>query len=208
MSSSDHNLEGAYALQTPEDSIRLYKGWANTYDEEFAAAHGYCLPEQVARSFAEQAGAANAPVLDIGAGTGLVAKHLSGEIDGIDISSEMLGVAGRKGLYRRRIVADLTASLPIEDASYGGFISAGTFTHGHVGPACLSELMRIARPGALFCLAINARAFDMAGFGSAFAELVADRAITPVAFDRVPIYRDAEHEHSRDTSLIARFHRV
>ncbi len=85
--------------------------------------------------------------------------------------------------------------------------SAGTFTHGHVGPVCLAELMRIARPGAVFALSINAQAFDAAGFGSAFAGLVADGAITPIRFHRTPIYEGATHEHAGDTMLVAIFRR-
>ena len=101
-------------------------------------------------------------------------------LDAVDISGEMLDVAAAKGLYRRLIRADLTRPLDIADAQYGGFVSAGTFTHGHVGPACLPELMRIARSGAAFALSINAQIFDAAGFGSAFAGLVAEDAITPI----------------------------
>jgi predicted TPR repeat methyltransferase len=114
------------------------------------------------------------PVLDAGAGTGLVAEHLRKlTVDAIDIARQMLDVAGAKGLYGNRICADLTRKLPIGDAQYGGFVCAGTFTHGHVGPVCLPELMRIARPGALFVLSIKPEAFDGFGFASAFAGLVA-----------------------------------
>ena len=204
------DLKDAYSLRTPEDSVRLYRGWAVDYDQTFAEAHGYVAPSEIARAYLAEAGPepGAGTVLDIGAGTGLVAQHLNGlTVDGIDISQEMLDAAGAKGLYRRRIRADLTRPLDIPDAAYAGFVSAGTFTHGHVGPACLPELMRIARADALFALAINARAFDAAGFGSAFAGLVADGAITPIRFRRAPIYEGATHEHALDTMLVALFRR-
>jgi SAM-dependent methyltransferase len=201
-------LDDAYGLRTPEDSVRLYRGWASDYDETFARSHGYVAPREVARAFLDEAGSAPGPALDIGAGTGLVAEHLRRlTLDAIDISQEMLDVAGAKGLYRRRIRADLTRPLDIADGEYAGFVSAGTFTHGHVGPACLPELMRIARPGAVFALTINAQVFDAAGFGSAFAGLVAAGAITPVRFRRAPIYEGASHEHAADTMLVAIFRR-
>lgn len=207
MKKTDASLDAAYALETPDDSVRLYGGWARDYDHDFAEAHGYVYPAEVARIFAAHAGAGNTPVLDIGAGTGLVAAAMTGVVDGIDISGEMLAVAAAKGLYRNRIVADLTGPLPIGDAAYGGFVSAGTFTHGHVGPVCLPELMRVAAPGALFALGIKADVFDQAGFGSAFAGLVADRTITPVDFLSVPIYRGASHEHADAHGLVAVFRR-
>ena len=206
---ADESLDGAYARETPEDAVALYRGWAETYDNSFATAHGYVAPREVALAFLAEAGPRAEPVLDIGAGTGLVAEALGDlVVDGIDISQEMLDAAGAKGLYRARICADLTAPLEIADAAYGGFVSAGTFTHGHVGPVCLPELMRIARPGAVFVLAINAGVFDGAGFGSAFAGLVADQAITPVGFKRFQYYEGAAHDHADDQGLMAIFRRV
>lgn len=200
-------LDGAYALETPEDSVSLYRDWAATYDESFAASHGYVGPREVARIFRREG--APGPALDIGAGTGLVAAELLGvTLDAIDISREMLDAAGVKGLYRERICADLTGPLALPDAAYRGLVSMGTFTHGHVGPVCLPELMRIAAPGALFVLGINALAFDKAGFGSAFAGLVADGAITAIGFERIPIYENASHEHADDKGLVAVFRRV
>jgi SAM-dependent methyltransferase len=216
---SEH-LARAYALKTPDDSVQLYRDWAGSYDETFVRAHGYVAAREAARAFLAEAGAAPGPVLgpvlgrvlgpvlDIGAGTGQVGEHLRAlTVDGVDISREMLDVAAAKGLYRRRIVADLTQTLPIGDASYGGLISSGTFTHGHVGPACLPELMRVARAGALFVLSIKPEVFDEAGFGSAFAALVAARAITPIDFRRARIYENATHDHTADTTLLAVFRR-
>lgn len=208
MSDGDHNLDGAYNIRTPDDSVKLYRGWASTYDQTFADAHGYLSPQHVAQAFREQGG--QGPVLDIGAGTGLVAEALGDiEIDAIDISQDMLDVAGQKGLYRNRSCADLTQKLDLADASYASLVSAGTFTHGHVGPVCLPELMRVARPDALFVLSINEQIFDEAGFGSAFARLVADGAIHPLAFRRIHFYADgAEHDHAQDCGLLAIFRRI
>lgn len=203
----EHSLDGAYNLKTPDDSVKLYKGWAETYDSEFAKTHGYVVPKVVADVFRAEGG--TGPVLDIGAGTGLVAEGLKAlDVDGIDISQQMLDVAGSKGLYRNRICADLTQPLQIPDRAYSGFTSAGTFTHGHVGPGCLPELMRIAAPGALFVLSINGHVFDNAGFGSAFADLVANDAIEPVRFRRVNYYENADHDHAEDTGLLAMFRRL
>ena len=34
-------LDDAYSLKTPKDSIKLYKKWAQTYDEDFAWQNDY-----------------------------------------------------------------------------------------------------------------------------------------------------------------------
>lgn len=209
MTDQDYDLDRAYEIDGADSARDLYKGWADTYDEAFAADWGYVAPRRIAEIFREEMGAEDVPVLDLGAGTGLVAEHLRDlVVDGIDLTAEMLDRAGEKGLYRRRIVGDLTRKLEMEDASYGGFISSGTFTHGHVGPVCFPELLRVARPGALFCCGAIASVLDAAGFGSALAQLVARGRIEPVRFREFEIYENATHSHAGDLGLVMVFRRL
>lgn len=138
-----------------------------------------------------------------------MAEHLRGFIvDGLDITPEMLERAGAKDLYRRLMLDDLTRALDIPDASYDAIISCGTFTHGHVGPECLPELLRITRQGAVFACGTIGPVLDGAGFGSALARLVAQGRITPVAWRDIPIYEGAQHPHKDDRGLVMVFRRV
>lgn len=206
--SADYDLDSAYCIEGPADARRVYDDWAATYDESFARAWGYVAPRKIAAIFLEEGGPAGGPVLDIGAGTGLMAEALPGlEIDGIDISPQMLARAAAKGLYRNRIEADLTAALPLADAAYGGFVSCGTFTHGHLGAECLPELLRAAAPGALFCCGTRPAVYDAMGFGSALALAAAHREITPPRFFEIDIYDGADHDHAADTGLVMVFRR-
>ena len=77
MSDDEFDLARAYRLKTPEDSRALYRDWAADYDDAFAAAYGYVFPDLIARIFAERALRDDQPVLDIGAGTGLVGERLA-----------------------------------------------------------------------------------------------------------------------------------
>lgn len=166
-------LNVAYALKTPEDSIDLYGNWAATYDADFAEANDYRYPALVAELFAERSGA-NTPVLDVGAGTGLVGEGLAAmgisQVDALDISPEMLEVAMAKGCYSKAITADLTGPLEIADGAYGGITCAGTFTFGHVGAEAIDELIRIGTSGALYVLGIHAGVYESAGFAAKFME--------------------------------------
>lgn len=205
----DYDLDRAYEIAGPDDARRLYGAWAETYDDHFGAGWGYIAPREIARVFREEMEQRNQPLLDAGAGTGLLAESLSGvEIDAIDITPEMLAKAEEKGLYRKRILADLTGPLEIDDETYGGVISCGTFTHGHVGPECLDELLRITRPGALFCCGTIAPVLDGAGFGSALARLVARGRISPVRFREIEIYDRADHPHADDRGLVIVFNKA
>jgi len=205
----DPGLDAAYALKTPDDSRRLYAGWAETYDDGFAGTMDYRLPEETARAFAEAGG--RGPVLDVGAGTGLLGRHLKaagiGPVDGTDISPEMLREAEKKGLYRRLFEGDVTGRLDVEDGAYDGIVSSGTFTCGHVGPEAIHELLRVAAPGALFVLSINAAHWAPAGFADLFEAL--HGAIVELELPKVPIYGpNADPDHRDDRAFLATFRKV
>lgn len=192
------SLDAAYALETPDDNRALYADWASSYDSGFARDMDYQLPYHVAGLFL--ASGAKGPVLDVGAGTGLVgeaiAAHAGYDVDALDLSAEMLAVAASKGVYRATIEGDLTARLPIEDSTYASVISSGTFTHGHVGPDALDELLRVAASGAQFVLSINAEHWDARGFAAKFDEL--EPHIDAFEVVTVPIYGESAPEDHRD----------
>lgn len=197
------DLQAAYALQTPDDSKALYRSWAATYDETFAEAMGYAAPARIAALF-DSRWRGDGRILDIGCGTGLVAEALAARpVDGLDISAEMLGVAGEKGAYDRLIEGDLTATLHIPDGVYDGLISAGTFTHGHVGPEALDELVRIAAPDALFVFGVNAEVFRELDFGAKLTTLENAGQINAIEFVEGRIYKDGTDHASADDRFLA-----
>ena len=203
------DLDAAYALETPDDNRKLYGDWAETYDKSFAQNMDYQLPAHVARVFTELGG--TGPVLDVGAGTGLLAEALSTcsdvVIDALDLSADMLAVAGQKGIYRTLIEADLTKTLPIEPAQYNGIVSSGTFTHGHVGPDALDKLIALARPDALFVLSVNAEHFEARGFAAKFEALAPK--ITDYHLRTVSIYgAHGDRAHTHDKGHLAVFRRA
>lgn len=199
----DPSLKAAYALETPQDNQRLYANWADSYDQSFAQAMDYQMPQIIAQIYAE---APQEPVLDIGAGTGLVGQHMPQGValDGLDISAQMLEVARARGVYRDLLECDLSQKLPLADATYGALISAGTFTHGHVGPDALDGLLRVAKQGARFVIGINAAHFEARGFAAKFDAL--GPQIDGLELRDVDIYGDAaDAEHRGDQARVAVF---
>lgn len=204
-------LENAYQLHTPDDNRVYYDAFAETYDTDFVEAMGYSYPTTVAAIYLREAGRDDIPVADIGCGTGIVAEALglpAQSIDGIDISPEMLRLAEEKGLYRRLIAADLTQSLDLLGRDYGGVVSAGTFTHGHLGPEPMCNLLTIVRSGALFVIGINEAHFGTHGFGDVLNGMMRDGFIRGLKTDRRPIYDKQGHDHSGDHALIVQFRKV
>lgn len=203
------DVTAAYGLKTPEDSVRLYRDWAATYDSGFIAAQEYRLPEVVALAYAGRGG--GGPVLDVGAGTGVLGEHLKrmgiGPVEAMDISPEMIEVARGKEAYSAYYVADLTRGLDFESGYYAGVVSSGTFTLGHVGPEALDELIRVTAHGGLICLSVNAEHYAAAGFAAKFDAL--GETIRDLRADESRIYGDgADADHRDATAMIVSFHRA
>ena len=205
--SEKKGLKDAYSVKTPEDSINLYRSWASTYDSDFAKQNDYRSPLEIAKYFDKYSNNKDTPILDVGAGTGLIGKYLklsSREIDAIDISPEMLNIARLKNCYSKIIEADLTKRLLINDNHYGAIVSAGTFTHGHVGPDVFDELLRVTRSGGLFVLTIHYKLYKKAGFDKKLLEI--KKSITKPSFHEVDVYgNNPDKDHGNDKVIIVVF---
>jgi predicted TPR repeat methyltransferase len=205
--SNKKGLQDAYSLVTPEDSINLYRTWASTYDSDFARQNDYRSPFEIAKYFNKYSNKNDTPILDVGAGTGLVGeclKSTSKEIDALDISPEMLEIARLKNCYSKIIEVDVTKRLLISDNHYGAIVSAGTFTHGHVGPSAFDELVRIAQPGGLFIFTIHNKLYKKAGFDKKFIEI--QKNITKPIFHEVNVYgNNPDKDHGSDQVIITVF---
>ena len=173
------SLDDAYALKTPADNVALYRHWAETYDVEFAQNRGYQYPKKIADIYAHYAKPDDNPILDVGSGTGLVGAVLQEHqainaqltIDGVDISPEMLAISRTKKVYRHLYEADLTQSIDLPENQYGAVVSAGTFTHGHVGPEGINTMLDAVRPQGWVVFSVNATHYQAAGFADKMAQL-------------------------------------
>jgi predicted TPR repeat methyltransferase len=129
-------LGAAYQAERPEDVVRVYDAWAESYDEDMSLA-GYRHPAISLAILTRHVPKDATPLLDAGAGTGLIGEWLAitgySEVDALDISPGMLKVAGKKGVYQALHEAALGGALPFEDNHFAAVISAGVFTSGHVG---------------------------------------------------------------------------
>lgn len=191
------SLKAAHALQGRNDVLDLYGAWADTYDTGFAMDQGYQIPREVALAYQEIGG--QGPVLDVGAGTGLVAEEMVkldiGPVDGVDLSPDMLRVAEAKAVYRRLIEADVTKALP-GAPTYTGIVSSGTFTLGHVGPEGITALLDGAAPDTQFVISVNARHYESAGFAALLDDLKGQ--IADLTFKDIKIYDDRCDPEYRD----------
>ena len=197
------SLKNAYELKSPDDNIELYSAWAETYDNDFIQDMQYKLHFSVAEEFVLNGG--NGLILDVGAGTGALAEALLQKgkfsIDATDISEEMLKVADSKNIYKRCFISDLTKEIPVDNDFYDGVISSGTFTHGHVGPAAIRELVRVTKPGGLITISVNEKHWIALGFEVEVEKL--SQHSRDFILKKISIYGEqSTHDHKDDKAII------
>jgi SAM-dependent methyltransferase len=128
-----------------------YAEWVTTYERTVEDAMDIALL-QVLRTprWAEVRTAA-----DLGCGTGRTGAWLGqrgvATIDGVDLTPEMLVVAGGRGVYRRLVEADL-ASTGLDDAAYDLVIACLVDEHLSDLRPMYREAWRLAKDQGLFVL--------------------------------------------------------
>jgi predicted TPR repeat methyltransferase len=184
----DGHLGAVYGATGPEDVAQVYDRWAETYDAEMGIA-GYRHPSICLALLARHLPAGVAPLLDAGAGTGLIGEWLGilgyRHVEALDLSAGMLAVAAAKGVYAGLHQVDLGGPLPFETGQFAGIVSAGVFTTGHVGAEALPELIRVCKPGGVIVMTVKTTLWDD-GFAAAIAGLAAEGRI--VVADQTPPY--------------------
>ncbi|TIU27076.1 MAG: class I SAM-dependent methyltransferase, partial [Mesorhizobium sp.] len=143
-------LDSVYSAETPEALAKAYAEWAATYDSETASL-GYLLPFLIAAWVARHVPTGDGPLLDAGCGTGLSGPSLKalgyGDIAGLDLSDDMLKLAGSRQAYSELKKAMLGGPLPWPDRHFRAFFSTGVFTIGHAPASGLHELVRVTKSG-------------------------------------------------------------
>lgn len=162
-------FEAAYSLKTTEETVSHYAKWADVYDLEVGDEKGYRQPERCAKALSNCLTDKSAKILDVGCGTGLSGKALikAGfiNLDGCDISMEMLSKAEQAGIYQSLFEADLNLP-PIAAVfqNYDAAIAVGVFSFGHVMPEAIDEILRTIKPGGYLIIGLNDHFYDEGSF--------------------------------------------
>ncbi|MET0599286.1 MAG: class I SAM-dependent methyltransferase [Mesorhizobium sp.] len=168
-------LDAVYTAGSPEELGEAYAAWAASYDRETAEL-GYLLPFLIGAWVARHVPKGEGPLLDAGCGTGLSGPSLQAlgypDVEGLDLSEEMLQIAEGRNAYGRLAQARLGGPLPWPDGHFRAFFSAGVFTMGHAPASGLEELVRITRKGGHAIFTVRDRVFESGGFAAVFAALV------------------------------------
>jgi predicted TPR repeat methyltransferase len=192
-------LERARTLGSTGEARKLYRQWARDYDEDVFGRLKVTGTRRIAELLVQHLPTRGDPlIIDLGCGTGAAGLVLRSfgltTIDGLDLSPEMLAIAGTRNAYRLLIAADLLKPLPLRDRLYDAAVSAGTFTTGHVGATALPAVHRLIRPGGLLACVIAPSFYDSGGFAEAIPRLIGDERARILHHTIEPIRHDGPPE--------------
>jgi predicted TPR repeat methyltransferase len=175
-------LNEVYNATNPEQLSRAYDQWAASYDTDMAEV-SYRHPSIALGLLSRHLPATDEPILDAGAGTGLMGELLGTldypVVDALDASEGMLDVARKKNVYRELHQGFLGQPLPFVDGRYAGVVSTGVFTAGHVGVEGLPELFRVTRAGGVIVLSVKVTVWE-AGFADYLSQSQTDGTISRI----------------------------
>ncbi|NCV53136.1 MAG: class I SAM-dependent methyltransferase, partial [Gammaproteobacteria bacterium] len=156
----DPRLSRNYRDHTSETQKETYRQWADTYDQELLEEFGYRAPHAAVEHLLNIVPDRDSQILDMGCGTGIVGEllHVAGyrEIDGLDLSPEMLAKAKERKVYRKLGEADLFADLSLTP-EYDAVICVGVFSHGQSHPFDLAKLFSALKPEGRVIATVNGK---------------------------------------------------
>ena len=164
-------LQRVYTAKDNRSLEKAYDQWAEKYDAH-VTAFGYQIPAVAAGLFGRYLPPEASPILDAGAGTGLIGAILDalgyqGQI-GIDMSRGMLNRAAQRNIYRALLQMVLGERLDFPSDHFDACQSVGVFTAGHAPPSAFDELVRVVRPGGHIFFSLLEEVYDQKGYKEKF----------------------------------------
>ncbi len=203
-------VKEAFRLGGSEKAIKeFYADWAENYDKDTAGIH-YSACQSTYDLFVSLPDSEflsidltdkSIRIMDVGCGTGLMGKtlveHGYTNIDGCDISLEMVQEADKLGIYKA-LTADIDINQPInpdwKDA-YDVSMSVGVFTPGHVDPQALNQLIDMTKTGGLILVSTRLAYYDSTNYQQVSDQLQAEKKIKLLKVDKDKPYTDDSPAH-------------
>ena len=192
----DEIIQEALGLDGRAETLQqFYAKWAQFYDED-VAKEAYAAPQICVDLFLKHTHdlSKRIKVLDAGCGTGLIGVHLNEagfhQIDGFDLSQEMVGEARKTNAYRS-LVGGINLNEPLShlgSQKYDVVFCCGVFTSGHVPPTSLQNLLDATQAGGIVITSTRTRYYDESNY-----QQVTDQFVTSGAVELAEVLKDAPY---------------
>ena len=150
-------LKEVYSGDT-NDSRELYASWAATYDKE-VQKNGYVTPKRIANALKDVVTDQSDFILDYGCGTGLSGFALQAvgfeNINGLDVSQEMVSLAEKKSIYKNLKVFDPFTEIPVYPDQYKIITAIGVIGAGAAPLQVFDSLFTLLPQNGLFAFSFN-----------------------------------------------------
>lgn len=160
-------LDKVYNARNRQELAEGYDAWAADYDRDLMS-FGYKIPAVTSGFIGRYIKANAAPLLDAGAGTGIMGETLNllgfEHLVAIDLSQGMLEQARRKKIYDDLRQMALGDPLDFADDTFAATVATGVFTAGHAPPESFDELLRITRSGGHLIFTVRTDVYLEQGF--------------------------------------------
>ncbi|RZW07395.1 MAG: methyltransferase domain-containing protein [Rhodobacteraceae bacterium] len=147
-----------WTRHTVDETRDIYANWAESYDQD-VTEWGYATPGRIAMALRRSGANPDKPVLDFGCGTGLSgqARKATGfaQIDGTDISPEMIAKAEARGIYQHLWLSDPGDMGHVRRGQYPIIVATGVISLGAAPPETLDMLVDVVPSGGLLAFSFN-----------------------------------------------------
>ncbi len=159
-------LTGQTTATAPDSYIRaVFDSFSEHYDESLVEKLGYSTPGQLREMLTAQHRQHFAVTLDMGCGTGLSGEafqDVTEQLVGLDLSPNMLEVAGKKRLYDSLHETDIGSFLRDNTMTFDLFIAADVFVYIGDLQEIFSLVKKRAAQGGIFLFSTELAAHDFA----------------------------------------------
>lgn len=161
LSRFDDRLAAAYSRT--ENKEQQYDEWAKTYDADLVDDLGYVAFRDASDVFMEVVPDKKCRILDVACGTGLAGKYLGehgyDNIDGADLSTEMMALANDQGIYQSTWQHDFTKPVNL-DKLYDALLCVGMFSYAIPKISDMHNVINCVKPESICVIAVNGAAWQ------------------------------------------------
>ncbi|MFZ6656235.1 tetratricopeptide repeat protein [Undibacterium sp. TJN19] len=165
-------LSGNVSVQAPQAYVaKIFDDYAERFDEHLQQVLEYNIPAVIGRELKSYHAGRDTGwhILDLGCGTGLVAKELApiaAHMVGVDLSEKMLLKAQARQIYQRLVQSDLINMTRQEaNASYHVVTAADVFVYLGQLDEIVTDVARLLPVGGLFVFSVETaeETYDLSG---------------------------------------------